>query len=165
MTAVATSETVALTGSAPSEPSIATTHPFTDIVHVHLTKSKDAPLLDYISKALEGCGLTSLVKVTASFTLTSGTNVQIGISEVGSVQPASVLSVCPGGINHTANAMNEGTKHQIDVIVPDILSTQLRPISSHLPSPRLVVSMSKEVVIVLSFFIKVHGMRTRYIGF
>jgi len=162
---ISTSETVAVTAAAPIEGNISTEHPYTHLVYVSVPQEKNYK--DVICKLvvdhLKGCGRVDLVKIDAIIiTSAPGATVKIGFAEAGSSLSIDQVSTKPNGVHHVANAFNVGIKVQESIIPEDTFSRQLQPVSSMLPTPQIYISTSKDVMVTMVVFLKVHGVVTLY---
>jgi len=162
------SVTETITTAASLESKISTEHVYSDVVRVSMgeKESWSGDVNEAIADALRGCGAVDLIKVQCIImTPEEGSSVSIGFCEAGSSESVETLSMKENGYNFVATAYNKGTRQVVELVPEDTLSRQIRPISSDLPMLCMKISKSKKTKVSVAFYIKVRGIRSRYLSF
>jgi len=117
-------------------------------------------LTTMLGNRLHGMGKVDLISITAVYRCTAANEfVNMGIANANSDLTSVQVAMTPGGHSFASNAFNYGSQVSVDLLIPDVLSRQLQPPSSHLPSFKLYLSCSKDVHIVLIVRLKHYGPR------
>lgn len=155
-----------LTSAARSEPSISVEHNYTDLVVLDLGESisYNDNIEKLVESVLNGCGRVDLVKIVARIIPTeSGQKVLVGFTEVGSSATTRQAATKENGLYFVSNAMTSGTEITRVLIPEDTLSRQIRPPSAMLPTLKIMINKSKDCVLTLNIYLKVSGIRTRFL--
>lgn len=113
-----------------------------------------------IAEELLGCGQASLVKLDVAYVFSnSGQSIYFGVCNANASLSARAIGMRPGGYSAVSNSMTYGHKTTVTVIVPDLFSRQIQPVSSMAPAYKFSIRASKEVQVQLQLYIKRAGPR------
>jgi len=155
-----------ITPPAQLEPDISREHAYTDVVYVTMGSKKtefSGTIASIIPDMLVGCGRVDLVSISCKIVCDTASQVfKMGCCEVGASRSATEVALKANGLYHVANNMTIGTEILRTLIPEDTLSKQIQPVSSFLPTTKLIINKTEGVVCSLEIRLIVHGIRTRY---
>jgi len=158
--------TGAITSAAPLEPNISTEHEYTDSISRTLTGTTwSGPIKELVSSTLTNCGRYDLVKLEVAFhAAKEDMTIRAGVCNVDSGCSIIQGSMKENGICQTSNITTKGITDRRTIIPEDTLSRQLAPVSSHLPTPKFMIEFTAGMTVVVTIFVKVHGIRMHYLN-
>lgn len=153
-----------LTGAAPVEGGVSTSHDYTDII-VWSGYKLDQALDALLSSKLEGCGKVDLVKIEVKIiTSAEKQHVYMGFASTGSSIPVKMAAGKLSGLFFRSNAKTVGDEITKVLVPEDTLSRQIRPNSANLPMLKFMVDVTEGVDVFVHFYVKVSGMRVHYLN-
>lgn len=160
-------DSVAITGPAPTPPVNINSHPYNRIVNVSMAANTfNENIANLITTDLQGCGRVDLVKIEMNFlALAAGDAVMVGVTDINSSIDIVQASQKPNGFVHKATSYNYGNKDVITVVPEDMLSRQLRPVPSDLPSMKLIFEKTGTMRVSFVIYLQVHGIVQTYRSF
>jgi len=135
--------------------------PFNKVIRGSMTggdkdglKSVQNTLDQVLSAHLVGLGNVQLVELKIIFKAESaGDYIYAGFCHANKSIKTKSLGMYSGGIAYTANSYNYGTKHTETLMVPVNLTRQIQPVSSQHPATRLQILASKNMEVILEWYI------------
>jgi hypothetical protein len=150
----------------PTEPVITREEPFTEQIEytIQCSPGKNIsikrPLAVLLGDELYGMGKVDVHSITLIYQCTAaGQYVNFGLANANSNLTATQVAMSLNGHSFTSNAMNYGSQTTVELMVPDVLTRQIQPASSHLPTFKLYLSAHARVKLVLVFRLKRYGPR------
>jgi len=123
----------------------------------------DQPISAILSNYLLGCGKVDLIKFQVIYQTTKASQiVKFGVCNTLGNRSLESVVLAPGGVNFMSNTYNFGVQEVVDIVIPDTISRQIQPASSHLPSLRFKCSVSSGVAFSVIFYLKFHGPMFSY---
>jgi len=165
MSGITAGVTIAAGGSAPNDPSIATEHLETHLHSITLgsVRKISEPFSVLLKDKLVGCGQVDLVELSIKFVSNDAKQkLMAGYIAVGTPIAIEQASLQKGGIRHCTNTMNYGTMEEFAMVVPDVFSRQIQPVSSLLPTPQFMLEASDGASVCINIAYKVHGVIRSY---
>lgn len=150
---------------APTEPNISVREPYEHLYVLRVDGAGKAfafnkTLRDIIGSDFEGYGRVDLYQLDVRYKCRdAGLTVKMGVGHADFVASADVVSMRPGGLNVTSNAMNAGTQITEKIVIPGLYSRQIVPVSSMLPGFRLYLTADAKVDVALHIYLKTYGPR------
>jgi len=150
----------------PSEPSITKEEEFNLLVVLLATSEKGElkirrRMAELLVDDLQGCGKVDLVRLMVKINFTAEKQVaRIGVFNADVARTIAEVSMMPGGIMMTTTAYNYGGQREFEVVIPDLYSKQIQPISSMAPTFALYLNVSQGVTVSIISMVKVHGPRS-----
>jgi hypothetical protein len=159
--------TVSLTQAAPLEPNVSQSQQYTDrcVIDLSAVTEINAPIAQLISGVLEGTGRVDLLSAYICYTTTEqDQEIHFGVCDSASNRSAKQLGQERGGHAFVSNKVTYGIKKVEEVIPPSLFSRQIRPVSSELPTFKLVALFDGSYPRTLELEVLVRDFRNRYLA-
>jgi len=159
------SGTAALTAPAPADGNISREHEFSHIYFATMEILSFKGTLEFLlSDLIKGAGQVDLVSIKLNFVLPNAMDaIKAGVCESGNNLTVDQVALKSNGVYMVATEFNAGHKHVAEIIPEDILSKQIRPISSNLPMIQLMVTKTEKAVVNIEVKVKVRGFISKYV--
>jgi len=152
-------------GQAPIEPNVtqeqAWNHEYT---YVLKSDEKDISIkrtiASIIEDELEGYGKVDLHSLRIKYVCSKANQaIMCGLGNAVGEKSITQIASRRAGFSHVSNSYNFGIQSEVELIVPDTLTRQIQPASSHLPAMRLYLSTTGGPRVSLILQVKTYGPR------
>jgi len=155
-----------ITSQAPLESNISREHEYTDLIHLMLADTRrtiDASIVSLMGDFLSGCGRVDLMHLDIIYKCSAADQfISVGMSSTTQSLTVQQAAFKGNGVSFTATNLTMGVRHSIRLIPEDNLSRQIQPVSSDLPSMKLLLECSKGVEVQIVLAVKVRGIRMHF---